>query len=215
MHVTVIGGHGRTGKLVVKDLVAEGHDVTATIRNPKHKGGMTRLGAHPVMLDLMTSPADEFDAAIGEADAVVFAAGSGEGESEEIDRVGTERAVRAAERAGVKRFVSIAAIGTSTRVPDKYKEDLGDYYEAKRAGNRAIRGSELDWTIIEPGELTNGRATGKVTLSEEELPLQRISRADVAATVAAALADEQSIGHAFQVTRGNTGIRHAISEATH
>ena len=161
----------------------------------------------------MKSEPDEFDAALTGADAVVFAAGSGEGELEEIDKVGTERAVEAAERAGVKRYVSIAAIGTSTRVPEKYQEELRDYYEAKRASNRAVRDSSLEWTIIEPGELTNGRSTGKVTMSEDELPLRRIPRADVAKTVVHVLEDSGSVGHAFQVTSGPTGIERAIHDA--
>ena len=32
MRVTVIGGHGRTGRELVKQLVAAKHDVVATIR---------------------------------------------------------------------------------------------------------------------------------------------------------------------------------------
>ena len=99
MRVIVIGGHGRTGIEIVQQLVARGDKVLATIRNPKHMATRVKAGAETWMLDLDKSTGPEFAAVMVGADAVVFAAGSGENESSEIDRTGTLKTVRAAKKA--------------------------------------------------------------------------------------------------------------------
>jgi len=52
MRITVIGGSGRTGKLIVEQLVAARHQVVATIRNPGHMAEMVKLGAETQLVDL-------------------------------------------------------------------------------------------------------------------------------------------------------------------
>ena len=52
-----------------------------------------------------------------------------------------------------------ASTGVSTRA---MSDEMKDYFKQKRAAARHITGSTLDWTILEPGELTDGPATGKV-----------------------------------------------------
>jgi uncharacterized protein YbjT (DUF2867 family) len=213
MRVVVIGGHGRTGLLVVKQLIAKDHAVVATIRNPRHMADMVKLGAETVILDLDKSPLSDFAIALKGADAVVFAAGSAEGESSALDRKGTVRSVKAAEKAGVKRFVTISALGDSTPIPDKWNNpEMKDYYKQKRAGSKAIRASSLKWTIIEPGELTDGRATGRVAIATEGIEVGKITRADVAATVVAALANPRTAGKTFQIIGGKAPIEEAVAK---
>jgi uncharacterized protein YbjT (DUF2867 family) len=215
MRVIVIGGHGRTGIEVVKQLVARGDKVLATIRNPKHMATLVKAGAETWMLDLDKSTGPEFAAVMVGADAVVFAAGSGENESSEIDRTGTLKTVRAAKKAGVKRYVTVSALGATTPLPAKWDTpDMADYWKAKRAANKYVRESGLDWTIIEPGELTDSKATGKITLAQDGLDVGKISRADVAAAVVAALATPASKDHTFQIVGGKTAIADAVAEAS-
>ena len=214
--IVVIGGHGRTGLLIVGQLVAKGNSVVATIRNPKHMADLVKLGAEPVVIDLDKSTGPDFQKVFRGADAIVFAAGSSEGESSALDRTGTVKTVRAAGRAGVKRYVTISSIGASTgmRLTGKWATDeMRDYYKQKRAANKALRDSELDWTILEPGELTEAKGTGKILLSEAAIEENTIPRADVAATVVAVLDEPQTIGRAFQLTSGSTAITAAVTKA--
>ena len=213
--IVVVGGHGRTGKLVVEQLIAHGDTVVATIRNARHMAAMVKLGAETVMLDLETSTGPEFAAMFAGADAVVFAAGSAEGESSAIDRKGTLKTLRAAEKAGVARYVTIASLGASTPVPAAFKAtaEMKEYFAAKRAGNKLIRASRLDWTIIEPAELGDGKRTGKIALSQDGLDNKVVARADVAATVVAVLDAPSSIGKTFQIAGGSTPIAKAIAAA--
>lgn len=214
MRVTVVGGHGRTGLFIVEQLLAAGHQVVATIRNPKHMVDLVQLGAETWLLDLDKSPFDEIVTAFRHSEAVIFAAGSAAGENSELDRKGTLRTVRAAEKAGVKRYLSVSAIGASTGLSTRSMNDeMKDYYKQKRAAARHIVGSALDWTIVEPAELTDEAGTGKVTASLAALDQVAIARADVAAVVVAALSEPRAIGKAIQVTGGTTPVKTAIRQA--
>ncbi len=214
MRVVVVGGHGRTGMLIVRQLLAAGDSVLATIRNPRHMADLAKLGAESIVLDLDKSPLEDFVTAFRGADAVVFAAGSAEGEPSTIDRVGTRRTLNAAQKAGVRRYVSISSIGASTGMSTRgFSDEMKDYYKQKRAAGKLITASGLDWTIIEPGELTDDKGTGKVTLSEAAIDSGKIPRADVAATVLATLAEPKSAGHVFQLVGGETEIGKAVKSA--
>jgi uncharacterized protein YbjT (DUF2867 family) len=215
MRVVVIGAGGRTGRLIVEKLVAAGHTAVATIRNPKHMAAMVSLGAETVMLDLELSTGPDFQAQFKGADAIVFAAGSGAGESSALDRSGLVKTARAAETAGVKRYLTIASIGASTGMKlsgEWNTEEMRDYYKQKRAGNKYLHESGLDWIIVEPGELTDGKPTGKVTISEEALAEASVDRADVAAVIVALLESKKSSKHAFQLTGGKTPVAEAVAK---
>ena len=93
--IIVVGASGRTGKLIVKQLMAAGESVVATIRNPKHMAAMVKLGAEVGMLDLEKSTGPMFAAMFKGADAVVFAAGSATGEGSEIDSKGVRKTLGA------------------------------------------------------------------------------------------------------------------------
>lgn len=213
--IVVVGGHGRTGLLIVEQLIKRGDSVVATIRNAKHMVDLVKLGAEPAVIDLDLSTGPDFQKVFRGADAIVFAAGSGTGESSALDRTGTVKTIRAAASAGVSRYVTISSIGASTgmRLSGEWAtEEMRDYYRQKRAANKALRDSSLDWTIIEPGELTEGKGTGKITLSEASIEQKSVSRADVAAVVVAVLHEPKTIGRAFQLTSGSTAIEAAVKK---
>lgn len=214
MRVTVIGGSGRTGKLVIEKLIAAGHTAVGTIRNPRHMAELVKLGAEVQLVDLDKSGFDVIVNAMQGADAVVFAAGSAAGESSELDRKGTLRTVRAAEKAGVKRYLSISSIGASTGLSTRSMNDeMKDYYRQKRAAAKHITGSTLDWTILEPGELTDGGGTGKVILSQQAIDEESVPREDVAAVTVALLEEPKTARKVFQLTRGKHTIAAALKSA--
>jgi len=214
MRVTVIGGSGRTGKLIVEQLIAAKHEVVATIRNSKHMAELVKLGAETQLVDLDTSAFDTIVTAMKGTDAVVFAAGSAAGEGSALDRKGTLRTVRAAEKAGVKRYVSVSSIGASTGLSTRSMSDeMKAYYKQKRAAAKHIAASTLDWTIVEPAELTDGKGTGKLTASLQRIDETPIARADVAAVVIAVLGDKRSVGKAIQLAGGGTALKAALDRA--
>ena len=103
--------------------------------------GLVKAGAETVMLDLGSSDFDEWVFTFKGADAIIFAAGSAAGETSALDRKGTLRTVRAAEKAGVPRYLTVSSIGASTglELTGKWATDeMVDYYKQKRAANKLL-----------------------------------------------------------------------------
>ena len=64
-------------------LSERGDEVRSLIRNPAHAGDIEATGAEPVVCDLEHAADEEVAAAVGDAEAVVFAAGAGPGSGPE------------------------------------------------------------------------------------------------------------------------------------
>ncbi|HZE05847.1 MAG TPA: NAD(P)H-binding protein [Solirubrobacteraceae bacterium] len=79
MRIVIAGGHGKIALRLARILAARGEEVAGLIRNPEHAADVTAAGAVPVVCDLEQASEDDVAAAVGRADAVVFAAGAGPG----------------------------------------------------------------------------------------------------------------------------------------
>ena len=75
-----------------------------------------------------------------------------------------------------------------------------------------MRDSELDWTIIRPGGLTDDEPTGLVTLAET-VDRAQVPRADVAAVIVAVLDEPATINRQWELVSGDTPIDDAIAGA--
>lgn len=104
---------------------------------------------------------------------------------------GTRNVIRAMEKESVRRFVCETSLGigdTWGRMGLYYTLFVGNfilplYFFDKVRQERAIRQSSLDWVIVRPGALTNGRKRGVYRHGPRVgswLWTVRISRADVA-----------------------------------
>ncbi|MFC7505939.1 NAD(P)H-binding protein, partial [Nocardioides sp. GCM10030258] len=76
----------------------------------------------------------------------------------------------------------------------------------------ALRASSLDWTILRPGLLTDEPPTGLVALGAD-LPRGSVTRADVAAVLAAVVERDDTIGRQWNLIGGNVSVSAAIDEA--
>ncbi|MGZ4445615.1 MAG: NAD(P)H-binding protein [Nocardioides sp.] len=215
-HVAIVGGHGQVARHLHEQLVARGHVPVALVRREEHRAPLEALGAEVRMLDIEAQEADAFAAAFAGCGAVVFAAGGGpDGNIERkrtVDLEGSLKSVEGASRAGVRRFVQVSAIGVDDPLPEDTDEVWRAYVEAKRDADAAVRASDLDWTILRPGRLTDDPATGLVALGDD-VARGDVTRADVAAVVAAVLDDERSIGRQWNLVGGDTPVEAAVDAA--
>jgi uncharacterized protein YbjT (DUF2867 family) len=215
--VAVVGGNGQIARLLHPILIGAGHQPVALVRRQEQADGLRADGVEARLLDIENSGEKDFAVAFEGCDAVVFAAGGGpDGNVDRkrtVDLEGSLKSIAGAAQAGISRFVQISAINVDEPVP----ADAGDvwtaYVEAKRAADAALRASDLDWTILRPGRLTDEAATGLVALGPD-VPRGEIPRADVAAVVAASLDDDRTIGQQWNLVGGDRPIDVAISEAT-
>jgi len=222
MKVVVIGALGRVAQLLVP-LLADGGagpavDVVGVVRKPEQVDRVADLGGDPLLLDVESADTDQIAAALDGADAVVWAAGAGGGNPDRtyaVDRDAAIRSMDAAARAGVRRYVMVSWIGS---VPDHGIPSDSSFYpyaDAKLAADEHLRGTDLAWTILGPGTLTDGPPTGHIRVLGADERVERggpseVPRADVAQVAAAALRIDESIGQFVRFTSGDETIPAAL-----
>lgn len=212
MKVLVLGGHGKVALLLAPLLAARGDDVTSVIRNPEHTGDVTAAGAAPLVLDVESADEAALRDAVAGYDAVVWSAGAGGGSAERtyaVDRDAAIRTMDAAAAAGVRRFVMVSWIGSTPDHGISPDDSFFAYADAKLAADDHLRATALDWTILGPGTLTLGEPTGEITLDPEGKG--EVSRADVAAVIAASLEDDRTVGRFIRFGGGDTPIAEALA----
>lgn len=211
--IAIVGGHGQVARHLIHDLRRSEHDVVALVRRESYRSELEARGAEVRLLDLETQGPADFAAAFQGCSAVVFAAGGGPDGNKErkrtVDLEGSLKSIEAAGSAGIRRFVQVSAIGVDDPLPDDTSPVWRAYVEAKRDADAALRASDLDWTIIRPGRLTDDPATGLVSLGPDVVRGD-VTRADVAAVLAAVLDAPRTIGQQWNLVNGDVAIRDAV-----
>ena len=213
MDVAIAGAHGKVGRRLARLLVARGDRVRGLIRNPDHAEDLRADGSEPVVCDLERSDVDEIAKAIEGADAVVFAAGAGPGSGAErkrtVDLGAAVKLLDAARRTGARRYLMISAMGAGD--PAAGAEAMRPYLEAKAQADAALAASELDWTIVRPGGLTDEPGTGRVEVAASLGRRGTVTRDDVAAVLVACLDEPRTVRATFDLLQGETPIAQALA----
>lgn len=212
MRVVIAGGHGQIALLLEEQLSERGDQPVGIVRNPEHVADLEQRGAEAVVLDLEQASVEELTDVVRGADAVVFAAGGGPGSGparkETVDKGAAVLLADAAEQAGVRRYLMVSSMGTDRADPTS--DDVFQVYlRAKAAADADLRRRDLDWTIIQPGRLTDDPGHGRVTLDPTAEP-REIPRADVAHALAAALDRPATFRKQFTLLAGPVPIEEAF-----
>jgi putative NADH-flavin reductase len=191
MIITVFGGSGGIGKLLLKQALDKGYQVKAYVRNPDKI-----TFSHP-NLELIKGELYNFQAikyAISGSDAVVSTLGSPVKYSYEGYPIleGHKNIINAMKDENVTRFITLATPSV------KFKKDKASvttilpgiiarivlpraYKEIVQIGN-LVASSGLDWTVVRILAPKNTPATGRVNVSFGDKKIKfAISREDIAA----------------------------------
>ena len=142
--ILLTGATGTVGSALLRRLTGTGEPVRCLVRDPR------RLGDHRVrvqiaMGDLADPPS--FRHALRGVKTVVHLAAAIRDEPhasiEELNAVATLRLVRAAERAGARRFVFFSAMGAAHHSRTRF-------FRAKALGREAVEASSLETTVFSP-----------------------------------------------------------------
>lgn len=213
MRVAIAGGHGGVARHLTRILHARGDEALALVRRPSHLTDVAADGAEPVLCDLEAIGPRELADALGEADAVVFAAGAGRGSGvarkETVDYGAAVKLIEAAELAGARRYVMVSSFRADPEAPG---DDVFDVYlRAKGRADEVLRASGLDYTIVRPASLTDQPGTGHVLLAPDISPPASVPREDVAAVLAAVLSQPSTFGVTTDLASGNVPIVEAVA----
>jgi putative NADH-flavin reductase len=200
-NILVLGATGGTGRQVVSQALAAGHNVTVLVRDARrvpHSSDRLQV----VQGDVTAESPTLSDVVLGQ-DAVISTLGVGKSFTPNgLCAHSAPLIVEAMRRHGVMRLIHTSAFGvgpTYSQIPLLprlfIRTLLRHVYRDKAIGDECIHGCDLDWTIVYPAGLTDGPATGRFR-SGEQLPLRgfpTISRADVASFLLAQVADRTYI----------------------
>ncbi len=215
MRIAIVGGHGKIGLLLTRILADRGDEVTSIIRNPDHAAEVEAAGGGATVADVEKLTADQIADALAGQQAVVWSAGAGGGSADRtyaVDRDAAIATVDAARTAGVNRFVMVSYFGAGPDHGVPSDNAFFAYAEAKAAADEYLRGAPgLDWTVLGPSGLTEDEGTGLIDAETEEAA--KVSRANVAAVIAAVLHDASTSGRTITFNDGKTPIAEAIAAA--
>lgn len=214
--VAIVGANGNIGRLLISSLVERGDTAVGVVRKPEQIDEIEEAGAQGALVDVEHDTAGRLAEAILGSEAIVFTAGAGAGSGPErkrtVDYGGSVLSIAAARQADVKRFIQVSAISVDQPVPEDADETWKAYVAAKRDADVALRNSDLDWTILRPGLLTDDPGTGSVEVAET-VARGPIPRADVAALIVACLDDSRTIRQQWAAISGPYPIPEAITRA--
>ena len=186
MKLLILGASGPTGRHLVDQALAAGHEVTAFAR------GEARLPTSAPRLVTAIGDATEaraLEGAMAGHDAVLSALGAGNSLRSEIASRAVAALVPAMRARGIKRVIYLSAFGVGETLEQAslvqrlaYRTLLRRIFADKAKADSMLRQSDLDWTLVYPTVLTNGVRTGKYRVGERlaMTGMPRISRADVA-----------------------------------
>lgn len=152
LHVAVTGPTGRTGRLVVEELLSKGHKVTAIMRNTTKASEVLPASEAVVckQLDLATADGASMAEACSGADALIWAATGFSEAGESLDIRGFGSLVpaafsAAADPAGPPKVVMLSSAGVTRPVWSEEKKE------------RLIGASDIPIIRLNPGGVRIGR----------------------------------------------------------
>lgn len=207
--VLVAGASGRTGREVLTRLAGTDLQVRALTRDAGKADRLTTMGADETVVgDLFDT--DDTARAVEGIDAVVTCVGSTGPELLRADRfvdgAGNRNLVRAADEAGVERFVMESSLGVdedrASWMARTFRVTIRPVLGAKAVAEAAIREADPTYTILRPGVLLAGGPTDDVQVAEAGSGLWgAVSRADVARLLVASLFTPEVENRTLEVVR--------------
>jgi putative NADH-flavin reductase len=193
--LAVFGATGGTGKEIVSQALAAGHEVTVLVRDS------SRLSVKHDKLYLVIGDVlnpEKVEETLAGSEAVCCSLGHTANNPDNVVSEGTRNIVECMKKQGIQRLVVVSALGVgdsqdqvSLTFKMMMKTVLRKAYEDKERQEQIVRESNLDWVIVRPGGLTNGPATGEHEYGlDPSIGGGQVSRADVAAFVLQQLTDD-------------------------
>ncbi|GEO79540.1 YhfK [Companilactobacillus mindensis DSM 14500] len=205
MKVLIIGAHGKVGHLLIGELQSRNIDFVAGLRSQEQIKAYEENNIATQFIDLtasLDSIKDSIEAS--GADVIVFSAGAGGAGYDmtlQIDLDGAIKTMMVAEAIGIKRYIMVSSLFSDNR--NKWDASgIKPYMIAKHYADDHLRGTNLDYTIIHPGGLTDDDGTGKIKLLGKD-EAGSIPRADVAKALALIIQNSNTIGKEYTFASGD------------
>lgn len=185
MKVIIFGSTGTIGQLLIQQALDKGYQVTAFARKTE-KIQIAHQHLTKVKGDVMDF--DSVNHAIKNHDVAIVVLGAGR--KGIVRSVGTKNIIQAMKQNGIKRLICQSTMGVGDS-----RGNLNFFWKYMMFGwllrpayldhiqqEKYVRDSDLDWTIVRPGEFTDGELTRHYkhgfSATDKSIKL-KISRLDV------------------------------------
>ncbi len=200
----VFGATGGTGIAIMRACVARRQPLTVFARDPGRLGTLDRSVR---LIEGEVFDAAAVAAAIVGHDAVISTLGTRPWRHTDVCSVGTRHIVAGMTAAGARRLVVLSSIGVGTSrdhsgpatkiaAATVLRLALAD----KTVMEDELRRTDLDWVIVRPTMLTNGKRHGVRAADDDSIRGGTIARVDVADFVLAQLTSDAWLRQAPLVT---------------
>jgi putative NADH-flavin reductase len=211
MKLVIFGATGKTGREIVEQALALGHEVTAFTRESSKRTIEDETNSVDDRLGFVSGDVFDFSAvkqAVQGQEAVICSLGSNSLTKTTVRGEGTANIVKAMEEEHVDRLIVISAMGTGESwsmlsFTNKlfYATLLRSSRRDHEAQETAVKESNLNWTIVRPSGLTDGALTGNYAIGETiQGESSQIARADVAHAILKELNEDAFVGMAVTIT---------------
>jgi nucleoside-diphosphate-sugar epimerase len=216
MKILVLGATGGSGRAVVDELLAAGHEVTAFSRNAARLGARERLG----VVNGDATSAEDVERAVAGHDAVVITLGISENPLRvrllgpahtplDVRSAGTRNVIRAMQRLGVRKLVVQSSYGVGdTRARLGFTDRLffalllAPQIADTELQERDVKESGLDWVIAQPVHLSDSddAPAPHVSSAGETGRSMKVSRRSVARFLARATLGSEYVGRSVALS---------------
>lgn len=189
MNIFLFGATGGTGKEILIKLLEQKHQVFVLARNPK---ALNNANDNLNIIEGSIYNPETYQDELSKCDLVISALGTGTSRKPtEIYSKGGKQIVAAMRKANVKRLITLTAGAFDPTDPAtrsfivKYivQPLFKNIYSDMRKWEAILENSkDIDWTIIRPSRLLNGKEKGKYRIQLDHCPQggRKINRIDLA-----------------------------------
>jgi putative NADH-flavin reductase len=218
MRTVIFGATGPTGRQLTEQALAAGHEVTAVTR----RAGSIRPRAGLTVLTADVADPDAVERAVAGSDAVLSSLGVPLSRAPiTVYSQGNANIMAAMHRHGVKRLITV-----SSSVMDPTWRPSGEFFfntvmdplfnrkmgrtahEDMRRMEALVQASDLNWTIARPSGLFDHPTVTGYQVAQDVADGLFTARADLAASMVAALTDDRFVRRAMAVI--TTEVRPSI-----
>ena len=212
MKIAILGSTGFLGKELLKETLDDGYQVRTLVRNPE-KLGEFKDKVEFIQGDIFE--ADDLEEAVRGTEVVLSAVGPPQRNpgKPQLYEQAMENLVAVLEKQKIERYIHTG--GAAHLGGENERWTIGrrllrfflllvakPILVAKQLEWDVLRNSSLDWTLVRPPQITEGKPTGNVLADESNLARTQIDVEDLASFMVQQISSDRWIGKAPLVASG-------------
>jgi putative NADH-flavin reductase len=184
--IAVLGGTGKAGKYLIKELIRQGYHIKALARDP---GKLKQSGPS---LEVITGNAREYQSILNllsECDAVISTLGPS-GNEPDTCSMAAGHIIKAMQALNIRRLIEVAGLGIDTPEDKKgiftrilvaiMRWFASSVIDDRQKDYELLKNSNIQWTIVRCPMIKLTDLSRKIKTSLEDSPGNQISATDLA-----------------------------------